>query len=162
MTTNTSTITIHTAGVSKGNPGPGSWAVIIEDGHERLFLADRVPETTNQKMELTAAVKALETLGKPGGRPIRLVTDSQVLVKGMTEWLKDWKTRDWRGSTGKPVLNQDLWQVLDALSQGHTIFWVWSRGPNGHHGNEEANALASRALVQGCVDERVILGAEPA
>ncbi|MHA7809523.1 MAG: ribonuclease H family protein [Marinobacter adhaerens] len=161
MTTNTSTIIIHTAGVSRGNPGPGSWAAIIEDGHERVFLADRVPETTNQKMELIAAVKALETLGKPGGRPIRLVTDSQVLVKGMTEWLKDWKARDWHGSTGKPVLNQDLWQVLDALSQRRTIFWVWSRDPNGHHCNGEADALASRALVEGRVEGRVILGAEP-
>ncbi|NMT63546.1 ribonuclease HI [Marinobacter orientalis] len=159
MTTNTSTITIHTDGACKGNPGPGSWAVIIEDEHQRLFLADRVPETTNQRMELTAAIKALETLKQHAGRPIRLVTDSQLLVKGMTEWLEGWKVRGWRGSTGKPVLNQALWQQLDVLSQGHTISWEWVRGHNGHQGNEEADVLANRALVEGPVCKRVFLDA---
>lgn len=159
MTTKDSTITIHTDGACKGNPGPGSWAVIIEDEHQRLFLADRVPRTTNQRMELTTAIKALETLKIHAGRPIRLVTDSQLLVKGMTEWLEGWKARGWRGSTGKPVLNQDLWQQLDVLSQGHTISWEWVRGHNGHQGNEEADALANRALVEGPVYERVFLDA---
>lgn len=162
MTTNASTITIHTDGACKGNPGPGSWAVIIEDERQRLFLADRVPHTTNQRMELTAAIKALQTLKNHVGKSIRLVTDSQLLVKGMTEWLDGWKARGWRGSTGKPVLNQDLWQQLDVLSEGHTISWEWVKGHNGHQGNEEADALANRALVEGYICEREFLDAEAA
>lgn len=157
MTTNDSTITIHTDGACKGNPGRGSWAVIIEDGRQRLCLADQVSQTTNQRMELTAAIKALETLKKHADRPIRLVTDSQLLVKGMTEWLEGWKARDWRGATGKPVRNQDLWQQLDLLSQRYTISWEWVKGHNGHQGNEEADALANRALVEGYICERVFL-----
>ena len=157
MTTNTSTITIHTDGACKGNPGPGSWAVIIEDEKQRLFLADRVPETTtNQRMELMAAIKALETLDKHKGRPIRLITDSQVLIKGMTEWMEGWKERDW-----KNVKNQDLWKTLDVLGQGHMISWEWVRGHSGHQGNEEADALANRALIEGYVHERVYLDSEP-
>lgn len=162
MTTNASTITIHTDGACKGNPGPGSWAVIIEDEHQRLFLADRVPHTTNQRMELTAAIKALQTLKNHVGKSIRLVTDSQLLVKGMTEWLEGWKARGWRGSTGKPVLNQDLWQQLAVLSQGHAISWEWVKGHNGHQGNEEADTLANRALVEGYICEREFLDAEAA
>lgn len=158
-TTKDSTITIHTDGACKGNPGPGSWAVIIEDEHQRLLLADRVAKTTNQRMELTAAIKALETLRKHAGRPIRLVTDSQLLVKGMTEWLEGWKSAGWRRSKGKPVENQDLWEKLDVLSQEHMISWEWVKGHNGHQGNEEADTLANRALVEGYIYERVVLDA---
>lgn len=162
MTTNTSAITIHTDGACKGNPGPGSWAVIIEDERQRLFLADRVPHTTNQKMELTAAIKALKTLNKHAGRPIRVVTDSQLLVNGMVKWLKGWKKDGWRRSKGKPLENPDLWQQLDVLSQGHMISWEWVKGHNGHQGNEEADALANRALVEGYICEREFLDAEAA
>ncbi|MCA0912891.1 ribonuclease HI [Marinobacter nauticus] len=157
MTTNTSTITVHTDGACKGNPGPGAWAVIIEDEHKRLLLADRVPQTTNQRMELTAAVKALEALKKHTGRPIRLVTDSQLLVKGMTEWLEGWKNDGWRRSKGKPVENRDLWEKLDVLSREHMISWEWVKGHNGHPGNEEADTLANRSLVEGYIYERVVL-----
>ena len=163
MTTNTTTtITIHTDGACKGNPGLGSWAAIIEDECQRLFLADRVPHTTNQKMELTAAIKALEVLSKHAQRPMRLITDSQLLVNGMTEWLEGWKGNNWRKPRNKPVLNRDLWEQLDSLNQKHTISWEWVRGHNGHQGNEEVDALASRALVEGRIVERVVFDAQPA
>ncbi|RMJ05420.1 Ribonuclease HI [Marinobacter litoralis] len=157
MTTNNSTITIHTDGVCKRNPGPGSWAAIIEDDKKRFLIANRVGQTTSQRMELTAAVKALSVLNRHVGRPIRLVTDCQVLVKGMTEWLVGWKASGWRKSDGKPVLNVELWRQLDVFNEKHTITWEWVRGHNGHHGNEEADALANRALIEGRISEEVYL-----
>lgn len=153
-------ITIHTDGACKGNPGPGGWGVVIEDDTKRLCMANRVKETTNQKMELTAAIKALETLSKHQGRPIHLRSDSNYLVKGMTEWMDGWKAKGWRGSNKKPVANKDLWLKLDELSQKHDITWSWVKGHSGDQGNELADALANRAMTEGRVVERTALGAD--
>lgn len=148
------TITVHTDGACKGNPGPGAWGVVIEDATKRLCKANRVPSTTNQQMELTAAVKALEALQSHQGRPIRLFSDSTYLVKGMTEWLAGWKAKGWRGSNKKPVANKELWEQLDRLSQTLDVEWLWVKGHSGNEGNELADSLANRAMTEGRIQEK--------
>lgn len=154
MTQPQTTITVYTDGTCKGNPGPGSWAAIIEDKHKWLHIAGRVSHTTSQKMELTAAIKALEALAKHVGRPIRLVTNSMYLVDGMTMRRKNWKTHGWNGATGKPLVNHALWARLDELSNEHDITWVWVSAQKGSPGNAQANALANEALTRGVVQKR--------
>ena len=149
-----SPITIHTDGACKGNPGPGGWGFVIEDDIKRLCMAHRVPKTTNQKMELTAAIKALEKLSKHQGRSIQLFTDSNYLVKGMTEWMEGWKAKNWRNASKKPVANRELWEQLDALNQKHEITWQWVKGHSGNPGNELADELAGRAITEGLIVER--------
>lgn len=143
----TRTITVHTGGTCIGNPGPGSWAVIIEGDNGRLSFAKRVAQTTNQRMELTAAIEALRALQKCKDWSIRLVSDSQYLVNGMTSWLHTWKLRAWKGAKGKPILNQDLWFQLDELSQQLSVTWDWCSGRAGNR----CDGLLQRAMTEGSV-----------
>ena len=137
-------VEIYADGACRGNPGPGGWGVLLRlEGREReLFGAD--PATTNNRMELTAVIRALEALKRRCA--VRVYTDSQYVQKGISEWIRDWKRRGWRTAAKTPVKNVDLWQRLDALAQGHAIEWHWVRGHAGHEGNERADALANRAI----------------
>ncbi len=137
-------VTHYTDGACRGNPGPGGWgALLTADGHEReLFGYER--ETTNNRMELMAVIQALEALKRPC--EVRVVTDSQYVMKGVTEWMAAWKRRDWRTADRKPVRNVDLWQRLDRALARHKVDWEWVRGHTGRSGNERADALANRAI----------------
>jgi len=138
------TVVIYTDGACRGNPGPGGWGVLLcANGREKeLFGGERL--TTNNRMELTAVIRALEALKRRCR--VRLYTDSQYVHKGISEWINDWKRRGWRTADKKPVKNVDLWQQLDALSKEHDIDWHWVRGHTGHDGNERADALANRGI----------------
>jgi len=137
-------VEIFCDGACSGNPGPGGYGYIIRhDGRERE-LSGGDTMTTNNKMELTAAIKGLEALRTPS--KVTLTTDSQYLVKGMTEWLENWQKRGWITTGNKPVLNRDLWERLTALAKCHNIEWVWVRGHEGHYENERCDALARDAI----------------
>jgi len=137
-------VTIYTDGACRGNPGPGGWGVLLRyDGREKRLWGSEA-ETTNNRMELTAAIRALEALKRPCR--VRLTTDSQYLKKGLTEWLPNWKRRGWRTAAGKPVKNDDLWRELDRLATRHEIEWHWVRGHTGQEGNEVADQLANRGI----------------
>jgi ribonuclease HI len=133
-----------TDGACRGNPGPGGWGVLLRAGaHEReLWGADA--HTTNNRMELTAAISALESLKR--ACTVDLYTDSQYVRGGITEWLAGWKRNGWRTAGKKPVKNQDLWQALDAAAARHDIRWHWVKGHSGHPENDRADALANRAI----------------
>jgi ribonuclease HI len=140
-------VEIHTDGGCSGNPGPGGWGAVMRwRGHERE-LSGFEPQTTNNRMELMAAIAALEHLKRP--MQVRLVTDSSYLRKGITEWLRSWKARGWKTADKKPVKNVDLWQRLEAATHRHTIDWAWTRGHAGDPLNERADALASQAIKDG-------------
>lgn len=151
------TITVHTDGACKGKTKLGAWAFVIEDETKSLRRANRVPNTTNQKMELTAAVKALQALKKQVGRPIILYSDSEYVVKGINEWIAGWKAKGWRNANKKPVSNIELWKELDELNAGLTVSWHWVKGHSGNAGNELADTLANRAINEGSVNERKTL-----
>jgi ribonuclease HI len=138
-------VRIFTDGACKGNPGPGGWGAILRYGeHEReLFGGER--DTTNNRMELTAVIKALESLKRVCR--IELYTDSQYVRNGITVWMRDWKRRGWKTADRKPVKNQDLWQRLDELAAGHEIHWHWVKGHAGHPENERADELANRGAA---------------
>lgn len=137
-------VEIFTDGACRGNPGPGGWGAILRfRGQERELLGAE-PETTNNRMELTAAIRALETLKRPCA--VELVTDSQYVKQGITSWLPGWKRRGWRAASGQPVKNQDLWERLETLAQTHDVDWFWVRGHTGHPENERADRLANRAI----------------
>ncbi len=139
------TIVIHTDGACSGNPGPGGWGAILSwKGHEKE-LSGAEAETTNNRMELTAAITALETIRKTPSR-VRVVTDSTYVRDGVTRWIHDWKRKGWKTSAGKPVKNKDLWKRLDAISSQHDVQWEWVKGHAGHPGNERADTLARQAL----------------
>ncbi|HET6264839.1 MAG TPA: ribonuclease HI [Usitatibacter sp.] len=135
---------MYTDGACKGNPGPGGWGAVLEyDGNEReMFGGDRA--TTNNRMELTAVIEALAALKRPS--QVILHTDSQYVMKGITEWIKGWKVKGWRTADKKPVKNEDLWRKLDAEAMRHEIKWVWVKGHSGHNGNERADALANKGV----------------
>ena len=137
-------IEIFTDGACRGNPGKGGWgAVIREKGVERsIYGSDE--NTTNNIMELTAAIKALECI--PLNSKVVLTTDSKYVMQGITEWIKNWKTRGWLTSSKKPVLNKDLWKRLDELSSSHSIDWKWVKGHSGHRENEIADQLANKGI----------------
>ena len=140
-------VEVYADGACKGNPGPGGWGVLlIEDGRERELHGGE-PATTNNRMELTAVIRALEAL--PQGSRVRLYTDSQYVQKGMKEWIHDWKRRGWRTADNKPVKNDDLWKHLDELARNHRVEWHWVRGHDGHPGNERADALANKGVQRG-------------
>ncbi len=131
-------VTIYTDGACKGNPGPGGWAALLVHGKTEKELVGSEPETTNNRMELTAALMALKAL-KESCR-VDLYTDSEYVQKGMTEWLPQWKARGW-----KKVANAEIWQALEIEAALHDITWHWVRGHNGHAENERVDALASNA-----------------
>ena len=138
------TIEIYTDGACKGNPGPGGWGALLRhNGKERTLKGAEV-HTTNNRMELTAAIMALEALTRPC--QVDLYTDSQYLRQGMTEWLVQWKKKGWRNSKKEPVKNADLWQLLDDLAKRHQITWHWVKGHSGHPENDQADALANEAI----------------
>ncbi|MBI1309194.1 MAG: ribonuclease HI [Proteobacteria bacterium] len=136
---------LFTDGACSGNPGPGGWGVLIRDasGHERE-LSGGAPSTTNNRMELQAAISGLNAL--PGPSQVTVHADSQYVVKGITEWIHGWLRRGWRNSQGERVLNQDLWEQLYAATRPHSIKWQWVRGHAGHAENERADALAVAAI----------------
>ena len=137
-------VEIFTDGACRGNPGPGGWGAVLRyNGHERTLYGAEA-HTTNNRMELTAAIRALEALTR--GCAVRITTDSEYLKKGLTEWLADWKRRGWKTAARKPVKNADLWQQLEQAASRHDVEWHWVRGHTGHEGNEQADALANRAI----------------
>ena len=140
-------VEIHTDGGCSGNPGPGGWAAVLSwRGHEKE-LSGFEPATTNNRMELFAAIAALESLKRP--MRVRLVTDSSYLRNGITEWLRAWRARGWKTADKKPVKNVDLWQRLEAAAARHEIEWAWTKGHAGDPLNERADALATLAIENG-------------
>jgi ribonuclease HI len=137
-------VEIHTDGACRGNPGPGGWGAILRNGQTEKELYGGERDTTNNRMELMAAIQALEALKRPCD--VTLVTDSEYVMKGITEWLASWKRRGWRTAGKKPVKNQDLWQRLDEATRVHRIDWQWVRGHTGHPENERADRLANRGI----------------
>jgi len=142
-------VIIYTDGACRGNPGPGGWGALLQSGVHLKELSGAEAQTTNNRMELTAAIEALAALKRPCS--IILYTDSQYVRKGITEWLTQWKARDWRTADRKPVKNVDLWQALEQQIERHRIEWHWVKGHAGVPGNERADELANRAidLMQG-------------
>jgi ribonuclease HI len=138
------TVDIYTDGACKGNPGPGGWGALMRCRGQEKELFGGEPATTNNRMELTAVIRALQALTRPS--VVVVHTDSQYVQKGVSEWLPSWKARRWLTSDRKPVKNVDLWQTLDALLTQHRIEWRWVRGHNGHPENERADALANRGV----------------
>jgi ribonuclease HI len=137
-------VEVYADGACKGNPGPGGWGVLLRAGGAEKELFGGEHRTTNNRMELTAVIRALEALKRRC--TVRLYTDSQYVQKGISQWIHDWKRRGWRTADKKPVKNEDLWRRLDELAGGHDIEWHWVRGHAGHPENERADALANRAI----------------
>ncbi|MGD2073755.1 MAG: ribonuclease HI [Gammaproteobacteria bacterium] len=137
-------VEIFTDGACRGNPGPGGWGALLRYGKHEKELYGGEPETTNNRMELMAAIMALESLKRPCS--VRLTTDSVYLRSGITEWLPQWKRRGWKTAAGKPVKNRDLWQRLDAALKDHRVSWHWVKGHSGHAENEHADRLANRGI----------------
>ncbi len=139
-------VTIYTDGACQGNPGPGGWAAILVHGDTHKEISGAEPATTNNRMELTAAIEAFRTLRKPC--IVDMHTDSTYLQQGMKSWLPSWKARGWRTADRKPVKNQDLWQALDAEASRHEVHWHWVRGHSNHAENERCDALATAAIEE--------------
>ena len=137
-------INIYADGGCRGNPGPGGWGVLMQSGENSKELWGGEANTTNNRMELTAVIRALEALKRPTAAHIH--TDSQYVQKGISLWIHNWKRNGWRTADKKPVKNAELWQRLDELSQTHDLKWLWVKGHAGHPGNERADALANRGI----------------
>lgn len=137
-------VEIYTDGACRGNPGPGGWAATLALGAHFRELSGAEAETTNNRMELTAVIRALEALKRSSA--VRVHTDSEYVRKGITEWIGNWKARQWKTADKKPVKNRDLWEQLDALTQGHDIEWRWVKGHSGVPGNERVDQLANAAI----------------
>lgn len=137
-------IEIYTDGACSGNPGPGGWGAILKYGDKERELSGGEKETTNNRMELMAAIIALETLKEPC--EVVLTTDSKYVMDGITKWIFSWKAKNWKKSDNKPVLNADLWQRLDAANQRHQVKWHWVKGHSGHKENERCDELARMAI----------------
>ncbi len=137
-------VEIFTDGACRGNPGPGGWGVLLRYNGVEKELLGAEPKTTNNRMELVAAIKGLESLSRPC--QVRLTTDSIYVKNGITQWLKDWKRRDWKTANKKMVKNVDLWQQLDLISAKHDVEWCWVKGHSGHTENERADTLANQAI----------------
>ena len=133
-------VTVHTDGACLGNPGPGGWAAILEHGRVRRAISGGESLTTNNRMELLAAIRGLQALNEPC--EVRLVTDSTYLRDGITSWIAKWKANGWRTSGKQPVKNRDLWELLEAAAARHRVEWVWTESHVGHARNEEADRLA--------------------
>lgn len=139
-------VVIYSDGACSGNPGPGGWGAVMIAGQHVKEICGGEPATTNNRMELMAAIQALEALKKPC--KVELHTDSTYVMKGISEWILGWKKRGWKTADGKPVKNDDLWRRLDAARARHDVSWNWVKGHAGHELNERADALARRGLVE--------------
>ena len=139
-----SNIEIFTDGACRGNPGPGGWGAFLRAGKHEKKLFGGEPETTNNRMELTAAIEGLKAL--KSASVVTVTTDSQYVRKGITEWMEGWKKKDWKNSAKKPVKNVDLWQLLDEQNNRHKVTWLWVKGHSGHPENELADQLANRGV----------------
>ena len=137
-------VRIYADGACRGNPGPGGWGALIQTGEARSELHGGEAHTTNNRMELTAVIRALESLGERS--TVEVYTDSQYVQKGITEWLPNWKRRGWKTADKQPVKNAELWQQLEAGANGHKVSWHWVKGHSGHPGNERADALANLGI----------------
>ena len=137
-------VEIFTDGACKGNPGPGGWGALLRLGSEEKEIFGGEPDTTNNRMELTAVIEALATLKRTC--EVTVHTDSQYVQKGITEWIHGWKARGWKTAAKAPVKNADLWRRLDALAAKHRVQWKWVRGHSGHVENERADVLANRGV----------------
>lgn len=138
------TVVVFTDGACSGNPGPGGWGALLRCGGREKELSGGERQTTNNRMELTAAIEALGALSRPCR--VQLYTDSEYVQKGITEWMAGWKRRGWLTAAKKPVKNQDLWQRLDELIRVHDVEWNWVRGHAGHTENERVDELARKAI----------------
>ncbi|HEY2682965.1 MAG TPA: ribonuclease HI [Steroidobacteraceae bacterium] len=137
-------VEIYTDGACRGNPGPGGWAALLVCGSERKEVTGAEAATTNNRMELSAAIGGLNALKRRCA--VTLYTDSKYVLQGVTEWMPNWKARGWRTAAKEPVKNQDLWQLLDTAVAAQDIQWQWVKGHSGHEGNEYVDQLANRAI----------------
>ncbi len=142
----TQPVEIYTDGACRGNPGPGGWGIILKYGFHQKFLCGGELQTTNNRMELMAAIVALETLTRPCN--VHLYTDSTYVQQGISEWLENWIQRGWKTSNKQPVKNQDLWERLNQATQRHQVQWFWVKGHSGHPENEKADELARKGLEE--------------
>jgi ribonuclease HI len=142
----TQSIEMYTDGACKGNPGPGGWGVLLRYGQHEKELFGGEAETTNNRMELTAVIRGLQGLRRAS--KVRIVTDSQYVKNGITQWIHNWKRNGWRTAAKKPVKNADLWQQLDQEVVKHEIEWRWVKGHSGHPENELADQLANRGIQE--------------
>jgi ribonuclease HI len=140
-------VEVYADGACKGNPGPGGWGVLLRMGAHEKEMHGGEPQTTNNRMELTAVIEALAALKRPS--QVRVYTDSQYVQKGISEWIHAWKKRGWQTADKKPVKNADLWRRLDELARGHSVEWHWVKGHAGHPENERADALANLGCEHG-------------
>ncbi|NMG42816.1 ribonuclease HI [Aromatoleum toluvorans] len=138
-------VEIFTDGACSGNPGPGGWGAILRSGPHEKEIWGGEPQTTNNRMELLAVIRALETLKRPVAA--RVHTDSQYVQKGISEWIHGWKKRGWKTASREPVKNEDLWRALDEAASRHKVAWIWVRGHAGHAENERADELARRGVA---------------
>lgn len=138
-------VEIFTDGACSGNPGPGGWGAILRSGQHEKEIWGGEPQTTNNRMELLAVIRALETLKRPVAA--RVHTDSQYVQKGISEWIHGWKKRGWKTASREPVKNEDLWRALDEAASRHKVAWIWVRGHAGHAENERADELARRGVT---------------
>lgn len=144
MAASRTSVEIYTDGACRGNPGAGGWAALLRQGGHEKEIHGAEPHTTNNRMELTAVIRALEALRRPV--EVRVYTDSEYVRRGITEWIASWKARGWRTADKKPVKNQDLWEQLDQLAASHRIEWHWVPGHAGVEGNERVDRLANEAI----------------
>ncbi len=142
----TPSVTIYTDGACSGNPGPGGWGAVLLFGEREKEICGGEPASTNNRMELMAAIQALEALTKPC--KVELHTDSTYVMKGISEWIHSWKVRGWRTADKKPVKNEDLWRRLDDARLRHHVDWRWVKGHAGHEMNERADGLARKGLIE--------------
>jgi ribonuclease HI len=150
-------VEIFADGACSGNPGPGGWGAILKYGANVKEISGGERETTNNRMEMTAVIEALRLIKRPCR--VRVVTDSNYVVKGMSEWVPRWVRKNWLTSGRKPVLNRDLWETLITLSRPHEIAWEWTRGHVGHKENERCDQLA-REAIRGCLKRSMANGIE--
>lgn len=136
-------VQLITDGACLGNPGPGGWACILRFGDRKRELYGSEPETTNNRMELTAAIHGLRALKEPCA--VEVITDSEYVKNGITQWIHNWKRNGWKNSSKKPVVNQDLWMKLDELASKHRVHWTWTKGHADHEDNNRCDELATRA-----------------
>ena len=141
-------VTIYTDGGCRGNPGPGGWGAVLVSGRRKKEMSGGEPATTNNRMELTAAIRALEALKRPC--EVTIYTDSQYLRQGIMKWVAGWKRNGWMTLKKQPVKNRDLWMALDEFAGRHKVLWRWLRGHAGHEGNERCDALANAVMDEIC------------